>query len=95
MLGEVLIKVVVTLLLCMSLVWTLLPWAFGLLNFQNKHGYPLYNIGRVCWWVMVAMHPVFAIGIWFFDASLSKLIFSLVAMHCFFGITFARNVSTQ
>ncbi|ATD06904.1 hypothetical protein PPIS_a1833 [Pseudoalteromonas piscicida] len=41
------------------------------------------------------MHGVFAIGIWFFDASLSKLIFSLAAMHFFFGVTFARNVSTQ
>ncbi|PCK30344.1 hypothetical protein [Pseudoalteromonas piscicida] len=95
MLGEVLIKLLVTMLLIMSLVWTLFPWAFGLLNFQQKHNDFLYRVGRVSWWLLIVIHPIFAIWFWAFELSLSTLVCSLLAMHFLFGATFARNVSTQ
>ncbi|AXQ97530.1 hypothetical protein D0N37_06980 [Pseudoalteromonas piscicida] len=95
MLGEVLIKFLVTMLLIMSLIWTLFPWAFGLLNFQQKHSEFLYKIGRMGWWLLISIHPIFAICFWVFELSLSTVVSSLLVMHFLFGITFARNVSTQ
>lgn len=76
--------------------WTLFAWAFGALNFQNKHADNrfLFYLSKVLWYVLLIAHPIIIFSSWKAWLAFSEAIFPLLICHVLFGAIFARDVST-
>lgn len=93
--SDIAINIAFTLLFAWSLVWTFFVWGFGIHNFTRKHSKALGGIGMALWWALIAGHVVVIYAVWATPYSIWLLVGSLLSAHVFYGLTFARDVSTR
>ncbi len=89
------INVLLTLVFCWLLIWTLFAWGLGLTNFQRKYNKWVSSIGAFLWLVLIIGHVVAIYILWSTTVSTLLIISVLLAFHTFYGLTFARNVSAR
>ena len=86
-------RVVVTFFLAFSGFWAFLPCGFGLLNFREAHPGLIGQVGRLCWWLLLLVHPLALYRIWSGD-DVALWLGLIIAMQVLFFAIFGRDVST-
>ncbi|SFM71039.1 hypothetical protein [Marinobacter zhejiangensis] len=93
-LSDIAINVAFTIIFCWSMFWTFLVWGFGIHNFTRKHNKVLGAVGMALWWGLMLGHVAAIYAIWGTSYSVGLVTGCLVVAHVFYGLTFARDVST-
>ncbi|HTF98383.1 MAG TPA: hypothetical protein VL995_19745 [Cellvibrio sp.] len=91
---DTIIKFGVVLLLLFGIVWTLLPWSFGLNNYTKCHGKFLTLAARGSWVMLFLAHPLLIYLICFKHIEYGYPLLCLVIGHITFGKVFGRDVGT-
>jgi hypothetical protein len=87
-------RLVFSFLLVFGGFWAVFPGGFGLLNFRAAHPGLLGQLGRLCWWLLLLVHPLALCRIWSGD-EMAPWFGSIAAMHVLFFAIFGRNVGTR
>lgn len=90
---QTIIETLVILFILMSIVWTLLPWAFGLQNYVKSHNKFLGLIARCYWLALLAGQPLLLYAIGRYDASYGYLLLLLMG-HILFLRLFGDDLGT-
>ena len=91
---ELIIKAAVSMILVFGIFWTLLPWGFGVYNYEKSHGKILACTARACWAGLLIAHPVLVYFMWFQNFTALYSLISMVIAHIAFSILFGRNLGT-
>jgi hypothetical protein len=84
-----------TMVISFMIVWVLIFWGLGIINFKIKYSKSLGFIGECIWYIVIGMHIIAIYYLWFTDIQI-KLIFGvLILANVFYGMTFARNISAR
>ena len=86
-------RVVVTFFLFFSGFWALVPGGFGIMNFRNTHFGLIAQLGLVCWWILLLLHPLAFYKIWFTPDGWLWLA-PVVVMQVLFFTIFGKNLGT-
>lgn len=78
----------------MSVLWTLLPWVFGLQNYVKSHNKLCGLIARCYWLGLLMIHPLLIYAIWFYDMTYWYFLL-LIAAHMLFLRLFGRDLGTN
>ncbi|WEN15617.1 hypothetical protein PY254_02775 [Rhodanobacter sp. AS-Z3] len=80
-------------MLTFSAFWAFLPGGVGMANFRKTHHGLIAQLGHLCWWILLLVHPLALYKIGFTHDGWLWLAPVAVMQVLFFAI-FGRNVST-
>lgn len=91
---DLVVKIGLSLALAFGIVWTLLPWAFGVKNYAKAHSKFLVLVARTSWLLLLVAHPVFIYLVWIEAVNYGSIFLCLFIAHVAFYKLFGRDVST-
>ncbi len=88
------IKTTITFFLVIGIIWTLLPWGFGVHNYTKSRGGYLKIIARGYWFLLLVSHLLLIYLLWFDTFNYSVLCL-LIGAHVIFLMLFGRDLGTN